>query len=292
MRLSELKWKSVIFGGRFYGVKGLEYEKNVLDVLRLKRPTLDNLVYLAYVFSRSGFSEQEACEYVHKLNCWEQMPSGGKYDKTITETIIGERYYYDSKGSREKPNHTHSKKASRHLPPLYETLLELSKCVIPKFGIKGMGCKQVAVFYYNQGYTPLPKHPDGKYPGGKSLNEKWYMMEWKKYQTIRPTMSQILSWDWSHGVCLLGGDVLFMIDVDGKKGKRGIENIMQFKDLMLNENHWEITQSQQGVHIFAKDSNGERFRGLDYGNEGIEIIGKGSLIVAYPTPGYTLGVGI
>lgn len=72
------------------------------------------------------------------------------------------------------------------------------RMVIPSTGL------WAAVYYYLEDYTPLPKDKDAKRP----------MFNWKQYQDKLPTLEEIMSWDWSNGVCLLANDSFSFIDID------------------------------------------------------------------------------
>ncbi|WAM22728.1 MAG: hypothetical protein OI715_01120 (plasmid) [Candidatus Methanoperedens sp.] len=118
-----------------------------------------------------------------------------------------------------------------------------------------------AVYYYLEGYIPLPKDRDAKRPG----------FNWKRYQEKPPTLEEILSWDWSNGLCLLANDKYSFIDID----TRGYEQV--FKDY-----HVEFTP-RGGLHAFGVG----KVKSVNVENVG-ELKGKGTLIVAYPTQGYKL----
>ncbi len=116
-----------------------------------------------------------------------------------------------------------------------------------------------AVYYYLEGYTPLPKDPHAKRP----------LFNWKQYQDKPPSLEQIISWDWSNGLCLLANDNYAFIDIDTSGHERA-----------LKDYHIEITP-RGGLHAFGKG----KVNSFNVENAG-EIKGKGTLIVAYPTKGY------
>jgi hypothetical protein len=118
-----------------------------------------------------------------------------------------------------------------------------------------------AVYYYLEGYIPLPKDRDAKRP----------MFYWKQYQEKPPTLEEIISWDWSNGLCLLANDKFSFMDIDTS----GYEQV-------LKDYHVETTP-RGGLHAFGKGM----LRNLNVEGAG-ELKGKGTLIVAYPTEGYAL----
>jgi len=121
--------------------------------------------------------------------------------------------------------------------------------------------KQAALFYYSIGITPLPKHAAKKHPS----------IIWMPYQTRKPTYKEISFWDWSNGICLLASDEYCFLDIDGTGHEGDFENW-----------HSELTP-RGGLHVFGKGN----LQSMNIDDVG-EIKGKGTLIVAYPTPGYKL----
>jgi hypothetical protein len=118
-----------------------------------------------------------------------------------------------------------------------------------------------AVYYYLEGYTPLPKDSHAKRP----------LFNWKQYQEKPPILEEIMSWDWSNGLCLLANDNYSFIDID-----------ISGYEQALKDYHVETTP-RGGLHAFGKG----KVRSVDVKGVG-ELKGKGTLIVAYPTKGYRL----
>lgn len=129
--------------------------------------------------------------------------------------------------------------------------------------------------YHKLGYHVLPKaskdcncrlckdrehDKKGKHPS---------LRTWKEYQYRQPTNKEIDLWDWNNGLCLLATDRHSYLDIDQKYG--GVINT-----------HAEKTP-RGGVHMFGLG----QCKSINIQGVG-EIKGFGSLIIAYPTPGYTL----
>jgi len=130
--------------------------------------------------------------------------------------------------------------------------------------------RAAARYYYDRGYTVLPKHPDRKTPNDN----------WKKYQSTRASIEETMSWDWSYGICLLAGNGHNFLDID-KRSQEHPDGVDSFDASILEGRHYERTPSG-GIHIFG---NGDIHTANAPGGE---LKGMGSLIVAYPTTGYTL----
>lgn len=294
--------------------------KKYRDCLRILQqtdyPTDNELKFLAYTLLRIKTPKLtiEQILDVFDKNMWLLMPSGKPYNRTTSKGILERINNDNTKGSTAN---SFSRHASAHPQITVDELLsKYVSCVIPRLQLpaRDQGITdayyhlQCALFYARVvDYHILPKMPaweeevykngkksifiDGKYPGqprpgkrGSMNKDDWKEMDWKPYQTRKPTISEMQSWDWTHGLCWIFKEGEFLIDVDTKDGKPGMDHIKPFASTMLNGNHWEYSQSHS-PHIFCK---GKVPTNKKFKSEGIEILGKGTLAVIYPTPKYTL----
>jgi len=172
------------------------------------------------------------------------------YDKIITTKMV-HSIHPSKKSYKHDKNHLSSSDMLLHF--LLNTGPILPFPVNPE-------CKLAAHQYFNMGFIPLPKDLAHKKPS----------ILWKEFLNFPPTAKQIDAWDFSHGICLLAGNGINFLDIDEK-----IDH-STFKD-----RHYEITP-RGGTHIFGRGD-------LPTKNEPTsEIKGIGSLIVCYPTHGYTI----
>ncbi|VVB87832.1 Uncharacterised protein [uncultured archaeon] len=95
------------------------------------------------------------------------------------------------------------------------------------------------------------------------------MFKWKQYQEKPTALEEIMSWDWSNGLCLLANDKFSFIDIDTSAYEQ-----------VLKDYHVEFTP-MGGLHAFGLGA----VKSVNVENVG-ELKGKGTLIVAYPTKGY------
>ncbi len=227
----------------------LKKREEILSILHKTHPAHNQRLWLVGFLDYVGYSQNEICSIISRENRW------NGYDKTKTEGQVGSVVM-----RKERHHGTHKKKEK---PLTIEDLIRIFKSKTLPVNTMTVPCTTTwaAIYYYLEGYTPLPKDPEAKRPSGS----------WKVYQERRPTIEEVLSWDWSNGICLLADDNFSFLDIDTS----GYEK--EFPD-----NHKEMTP-RGGLHIFGKGIT----RSINVEDIG-EIKGKGTLIVAYPTKDYLI----
>lgn len=220
--------------------------EDVLDVLHAVHPSHKQRLWLVGFLDYVGYSLPEILRIIASENRWK----GYDREKTAyqaSSVIKGKRKI--RRDQRAKPALT--------IDDLIRTFMNNTKptcrMIVPTTTL------WAAVYYYLEGFIPLPKDKDAKRP----------MFSWKQYREKPPTLEEIMSWDWSNGLCLLANDKYSFIDIDVS----GYEQI--FKDY-----HVETTP-RGGLHAFGVGM----VKSVNVENVG-ELKGKGTLIVAYPTTGY------
>ncbi|HYN44416.1 MAG TPA: hypothetical protein VER35_00295 [Candidatus Limnocylindrales bacterium] len=220
--------------------------EDVFSVLHAVHPSHKQRLWLVGFLDYVGYDLREILGIIASENRWR----GYDREKTAYQAfsvISGKRK--TPRGQKQKPALT--------IDELIQTFMSNTKptgrMVIPSTAL------WAAVYYYLEGYTPLPKDRDAKRP----------MFYWKQYQEKPPILEEIMSWDWSNGLCLLANDKFSFIDIDASGYEQG------FKDY-----HVEFTP-RGGLHAFGLGT----VKSVNVENAG-ELKGKGTLIVAYPTQGY------
>lgn len=220
--------------------------EDVLNVLHSVHPTHKQRLWLVGFLDYVGYNLREILGIIASENRWK----GYDKDKTAyqaSSVITGKR-----KTSRDQ-----KQKTALTIDDLIETFMTNTKPTgrmnVPSNAL------WAAVYYYLEGYIPLPKDKDAKRP----------MFNWKQYQEKPPTLEELISWDWSNGLCLLANDKFSFIDIDTS----GYEQV-------LKDYHVEFTP-RGGLHAFGLGT----VKSVNVENVG-ELKGKGTLIVAYPTTGY------
>jgi len=220
--------------------------EEVLNVLHSVHPTHKQRLWLVGFLDYVGYNLREILRIIDSENHWK----GYDREKTAyqaSSVITGKRKTHGDQ--KQKPEMT--------LDDLIKIFMSNTKptgrMVVPSTTL------WAAVYYYLEGYIPLPKDKDAKRP----------MFNWKQYQEKPPTLEEIMSWDWSNGLCLLANDKYSFIDID----TGGYEQV-------LKDYHIEITP-RGGLHAFGAGT----VKSVNVENVG-ELKGKGTLIVAFPTTGY------
>jgi hypothetical protein len=220
--------------------------EDVLNVLHSVHPTHKQRLWLVGFLDYVGYNLREILGIIASENCWK----GYDREKTAyqaSSVITGKRKTH--RDLKQKPALT--------IDDLIKTFMSNTKptgrMVIPSTML------WAAVYYYLEGFIPLPKVRDAKRP----------MFNWKQYQEKPPTLEEIMSWDWSNGLCLLATDKYSFMDIDTS----GYEQV-------LKEYHIEFTP-RGGLHAFGMGT----VKSVNVENVG-ELKGKGTLIIAYPTKGY------
>lgn len=222
--------------------------------------------YFAGFLHHAGYSIDEICATIDEGRAWKDYIPG--YTRYQVETVIA------SAGRQTTNKHT-TTKSPRSPKDCIKTADELidyfmrNTQPVPKLNVPSNILHAVG-FYYELGFTPLPKHEPFIDREGK-LAGKYPSIDWIPYQTQRPTYEEMTAWDWSYGICLLANDEYSFLDID----RPGYEAI-------FHNRHLETTP-RRGLHVYGKGT-------LPSVNEkGIgEVKGKGTLIVAYPTEGYRI----
>lgn len=231
-------------------VISINKRKEILSILHNTHPGHNRRLWLVGFLDYVGYSKSEICGIIYSGNRWKG------YDKSTTESQVV------SVIMRKERKHSTRKKKVKTMT--VHDLIRIFKNHTLPVGNMRVPCTTTwaAIYYYLEGYTPLPKDPKEKRP----------LFNWKDYQEKRPTIEEVLSWDWSNGICLLADDRFSFLDIDTS----GYEK--EFMDY-----HIEITP-RGGLHIFGKGAtNSINVEGVG------ELKGKGTLIVAYPTKGYAIG---
>ena len=130
-----------------------------------------------------------------------------------------------------------------------------------------------ALRYYEQGLTPLPFHPEDKRP----------LVEWKQYQSERPTLGGLLRLWTPYPNARLGlvtGALAGFIAVDIDPRHGGSES-----GLEIPTGAFRVQTPSGGVHFYLKHP-GEPVPSKAGVRPGIDIRGDGGLIIAPPSPGY------
>ncbi|MGB8216301.1 MAG: hypothetical protein WCE94_03275 [Candidatus Methanoperedens sp.] len=220
--------------------------EEVLHVLNAIHPSHKQRLWLVGFLDYVGYNLPEILQIISSENRWKG------YDKEKTayqaSTVIT---------GKRKTRRYRKQKETLTIEDLINTFMSntkpTGKMVIPSTTL------WAAVYYYLEGYIPLPKDRDAKRP----------MFNWKQYQEKPPTLEEIMSWDWSNGLCLLANDKFSFIDID-----------ISGYEQALKDYHVEFTP-RGGLHAFGIGA----LKSISVENVG-EIRGKGTLIVAYPTKGY------
>lgn len=140
-----------------------------------------------------------------------------------------------------------------------------------------------AIAYFEHGFHVVPVG-----------TEKKPLIKWRKpidYATWQLNPSHLDKGYWDNGIAILGTDKHVFLDIDKKSNKHpdGIEQseIERIRTLFKG---WHMeTSINGGLHIWAY-GNLSKIDSRAYINateEGLTIKGKGSYIVAAPSPGYT-----
>lgn len=226
--------------------------QELLDVLHKPHPSHNQRLWLVGFLRYVGYSESEIRGIIHSENRWrnyvKQQTAVQVHSVTTRRPRAGHRGGTPPKMKNELT--------------IYD-LIEIFKKNTRPFGKLSVpsDIKDAALFYHSLGITPLPKHAVKKRPS----------IIWMQYQTRTPTFREITSWDWSNGICLLASDQYCFLDIDSGGHESAFDNW-----------HLELTP-RGGLHVFGKGN----LQSLNIDDVG-EIKGKGTLIVAYPTPGYKL----
>ena len=220
--------------------------EDVLDVLHAVHPSHKQRLWLVGFLDYVGYSLPEILRIIDSENRWKG------YDKEKTT------YQASSVITRKRQTrHDRREKPAMTIDDLIKTFMSNTKptgrMVVPSTVL------WAAVYYYLEGFIPLPKDNDAKRP----------MFNWKQYQEKPPALEEVMSWDWSNGLCLLANDKYSFIDIDTS----GYEQV-------LKDYHVEFTP-RGGLHAFGLGT----VKSVNVENVG-ELKGKGTLIVAYPTKGY------
>jgi hypothetical protein len=223
-------------------------KEDVVSVLHAIHPSHKQRLWLVGFLDYVGYTLPDILKIIDSENRWK----GYDREKTAyqaSSVITGKR---KTRGDRKQ-------KEPLTIDDLIKTFISNTKptgrMVIPSTAL------WAAVYYHLEGYIPLPKDRDAKRP----------MFNWKQYQEKPLTLEEIMSWDWSNGLCLLANDKFSFIDIDTS----GYEQV-------LKDYHIEFTP-RGGLHAFGVGT----VKSVNVENVG-ELKGKGTLIVAYPTKGYRL----
>ncbi len=224
----------------------LRKREEVMGVLRAIHPSHKQRLWLVGFLDYVGYSLQEILRIIDSENRWkgyDREKTAYQASSVITTKRVTKR---DQK-----------KKQAMTIEDLIKAFMSTTKptgrMVVPSTVL------WAAVYYYLEGFIPLPKDRDAKRP----------VFNWKQYQEKPPTLEEIMSWDWSNGLCLLANDRFSFIDIDTS----GYEQV-------LKDYHVEFTP-RGGLHAFGLG----QVKSVNVENVG-ELKGKGTLIVAYPTTGY------
>jgi len=230
-------------------VISLNKREEILSILHKTHPAHNQRLWVVGFLDYVGYSQPEINKIISSENRWKGYDEIKTYGQIESVVMRKEKHH----GTRKK----------KPEPLTTEDLIRIFKSKTLPVSNMRIPCTTTwaAIYYYLEGYTPLPKDPEAKRPSGS----------WKIYQEKRPSIEQVLSWDWSHGVCLLADDKFSFLDIDTS----GYEK--EFPD-----SHKEITP-RGGLHIFGKGATNS----INVEDVG-EIKGKGTLIVAYPTKGYRI----
>jgi hypothetical protein len=131
-----------------------------------------------------------------------------------------------------------------------------------------------ALRYHLLGLHPIPIHPETKTP----------LIEWKGYQTARPTREDLYAWwskDRSARVGLITGAApgLVVVDIDAQHG--GTE-----QGLDLPPGAYRVATPSGGVHLYYRHPGGTVANRAGV-RPGVDIRGDGGYVVAPPSKGYT-----
>jgi hypothetical protein len=149
--------------------------------------------YLAGFLHHAGYSINEVCAIIEKGRAWKDY--NPNYTQYQVETVIA------SAGKNPGSNRNTLTKSPRSPKDCIKTVDELidyfmrNTQPVPKLNVPSNILNAIS-FYYELGFTPLPKHEKEKRPS----------IEWKKYENQRPTYGEMAAWDWSNGICLLAND--------------------------------------------------------------------------------------
>jgi hypothetical protein len=220
--------------------------EDVLNVLYSVHPTHKQRLWLVGFLNYVGYNLWEILGIIATENHWRG------YDRDKTAYQASSVITWKRKTCRDR-----KQKPALTIDDLIKAFMRstkpTSRMVVPSTAL------WAAVYYYLEGYIPLPKDRAAKRP----------MFNWKQYQEKPPTLEEIMSWNWSNGLCLLANDKFSFIDIDTS----GYEQV-------LKEYHVEFTP-RGGLHAFGMGT----VKNVSVENAG-ELKGKGTLIVAYLTTGY------
>lgn len=251
------------FGGRFL-FKVVDAYKEYLCMAALVNPNASwrERTGLCFTLFAYGYGVSDVWDIIKKKARWKNINS------EITTSEIDKIYKYWNRNNIQKeaghtsPPSSNFSSASFSIDDYFKTFIPI---IIKKEKIPS-SCLMAALYHHSVGRHPIPRSFDKK-PA----------IKWKEFQDRQPTKEEILSWDWSNGIILLGTDRDCFLDVDEK----GIESLMKYKDVLLNGNHWEKTP--HGYHVFGRGNLKTKLkRGV------VEIRGKGAYVVTYPTEQYTI----
>jgi len=230
-----------------------EIEYTLLGILYNPNPTKPQRLYLFGWLNTAVETKAERVAIIEKYNNWQG------YDKS--KTLGWVNWFARNKSSGGKKDASSITKPFS-VPAAKYTISQLMHYFrsnvapvsqyVPKTNIE-------AVYEYTRnGHTCIPKSPQGKYPS----------IPWKQYQNKAPTQTEILSWDFSPGICLLANNQYSFLDID----EAGYEEY--FKG-------WHTEKTPRGgVHVFGRGT----MKSITI--SGAEIKGIGGLIISAPTPGY------
>jgi hypothetical protein len=126
-----------------------------------------------------------------------------------------------------------------------------------------------ALDYVKAGYSIIPLNPRSKIP----------LVEWREFQTKRPTVDQVSNWfiDHERNIAIITGAVsgLVVVDVDEVRGGKVQELIDRFPTNM-------IAKTGKGYHLYYS------YPGWNVENRvdilpGVDIRGDGGFVVAPPS---------
>lgn len=202
---------------------------------------------------------------------------------------------YDGDGKVFKDiDHKEVCSGTRFTAPLFKDATTYLQYFVGNYGIpfENIPVDMIQAVYHHisKGRIALPKDKDSKKPwfSNKRGKQKY---QWKNgerdYSKVFLTLKDVLEWDYRYGICLIvptdwRDDAYLDIDIRGNDHEDGIDpKLIPEMVNILSGYHYERSLSG-GFHVFGRGYPKEPPLGV-----GLQLVS--TLIVTYPTNGYTLG---
>ena len=262
-----IRYTSPVFGKKIFSYP---LDMRLCNVLNMPRPKRPNFYFLVKTLKECDYPFNEMLTVVDKYNRWTNYNRSLFYEES--RKVYKERKHNSLIVGAEKspfinaPTYT----SNDELTDIDIIKLFLDKC--DPWDLKPpITIKDAVIYYYFEGAHVIPMRNGEKKP--------YWGLSWQEYQNRQPTKDEIVSWDWSYGICLLGTEKHCTLDIDIKSPSHP-QGLANFNEDVLDGWCYERTKNG-GYHVFGC-GNFPVIRG-----DAVGIHGRGAYVVTSPTEGYT-----